>query len=99
VHAELQKKGGEVIAISTEAPEKTKAGHAKYTDIPFQIASDTKHNAIETLHLVHDNYGDIIAAPATIVIDEKGVVRWSHYAKLVTDRPDPGVVMEQVKKL
>ena len=99
VEKELKKNGGEVLAVSTESLDKIKAGRAKHPDINVVFASDENHTAIKTLHLVHDNFGDIIAAPANILVDSKGQVRWTHYADIVTDRPDPALILEQVKKL
>lgn len=95
----MQKNGGEIFAISTESLEKIKAGRAKNSDMPVTFATDADLSVLKKLHLVHDNFGDLIAAPGNILIDAKGKVRWVHYAELVTDRPDPALVLEQVKKL
>lgn len=99
MRTELQKHGGEVVAISTETLEKIKAGRARYPDLPVVNVSDADLSALTKLHLIHDNFGDKISAPGNILIDAKGKVRWVHYAGLVTDRPDPALVLEQVKKL
>lgn len=99
VRKELQKNGGEVVAISTETLEKIKAGRARNPGLPVINVSDENLSALTKLHLVHDNYGDKIAAPGSVLIGAKGKVRWVYYAGLVTDRPDPALVLEQVKKL
>ena len=87
------------MAVSTESLDKIKAGRAKHPSLPVLNVSDADLVALTKLHLVHDNFGDKIAVPGNILIDGSGKVRWARYADLVTDRPDPAAVLEQVKKL
>jgi hypothetical protein len=51
------------------------------------------------LHLLHESLGKVgkvMAIPANILVDEQGIVRWTHYANVVMDRPNPRKVLEKV---
>ena len=37
-----------------------------------------------------------MAIPANILVDDQGIVRWTHYANVVMDRPNPKRVLEKV---
>lgn len=99
VQAELKSRGGEILAISTEPIDRLSKGLAQYPNLPVRVTRDPNHLVVDTLKLTHDLDGEINAAPANILIDENGKVLWTHYAGIATDRPDPAVVLEQVKKL
>lgn len=95
----LKAQGGEIWAISTEPVAKLKAERKKSPELPCLLAADPQAEALRTLHLVHEFAGRTVAAPANILVDKQGYVRWTHYAQLVPDRPDPRKILEEVKKL
>ena len=98
MQAELKQQGGEVFALSVEPLERLKAGRSNHPNLPCRLVlADV--SLLKQLHLEHDTGDEILSAPANILIDSKGIVRWTHYAGLVTDRPAPETVLEQVKKL
>lgn len=99
VRDELKRQGGELIAISTDAPEALKAGRKNYPLLPVLLASDESHDAIKAFKLTHDTMGKELPAPATVLIDKKGIVRFAHYAALVSDRPNPKTVLLEVQRL
>ena len=70
--------------------------------MPCLLASDVGAKAIRSLNLLHESFarfGKTMPVPANILVDRNGVVVWTHYAGLVTDRPDPRFVLERVKSL
>ena len=66
------------------------------------LACDPKGEVIRKLQIVHSAFGKIgktLAVPANILVDSTGMVRWAHYAEIVSDRPDPKAVLSQVAAL
>ena len=49
--------------------------------------------------LMHEEDGDEVAVPATIVIDASGRVRWFHIRSNVRDRPAPAEVLDVLRGL
>ena len=94
----LREKGGETIGVSTDSPAELAAQHRKNPGLLVTLASDAKHEAIEALGLVHHTLGKTVAAPANLLIDKSGVVRWAHYSATVTDRVDPEFLMKLVSE-
>ena len=102
MRAELKKRGGEIVAVSTDPLERLKEGRTSLPDLPVLLASDAKGEAIERLQLQHATFGKIgkkLAVPANILLDRNGRVAWIHVANVVMDRPSPGDVLAHVKAL
>ncbi|HYF52126.1 MAG TPA: redoxin domain-containing protein [Planctomycetota bacterium] len=99
VRKALQSKGGDIIAISTEKPERLKQNRESNKNLPCVLASDPDGSAATTLQLLHEGMGKIgkkLFVPANILLDDRGVVVWTHYARTVMDRPDPAEVLNKV---
>ena len=95
----MRAKGGEILAISTDKPERLQQNREANKNLPCVLASDPEGSAATQLQLLHESMGKIgkkLFVPANILIDEKGVVAWTHYARTVMDRPDPGEVLNVV---
>jgi peroxiredoxin len=74
-------------------------GREDHPDLPCFLACDPKGEAVRKLALVHAAFGKIgktLAVPANILVDKTGMVRWAHYAEIVSDRPDPKAVLAQL---
>jgi peroxiredoxin len=96
----LQQKGGDIVAVSVDPPERLAEGRREHPDLPCLLVSDAKGDALHALGLIHPlARGRFVAAPANILIARGGKVLWTHYAGIVMDRPDPRAVLEQVTKL
>lgn len=95
----MRKQGGEIIAVSVDTPEMLKQGRKDYGDLPVLLASDASLEAITTLHIIHETMNKKLPVPTTFLIDKNGVVRYVHYAEIVSDRPDPKKVLREVEKL
>jgi len=66
----------EIIAISVDNKDKSRELVDKLK-LPFPVLSDTEHRVIDAYDLF--NPDGKIAKPAVLVIDKKGVVRWTFF--------------------
>jgi peroxiredoxin len=67
--------------------------------LPCLFACDPDAEAATKLNLLQTNLakmGKRVAVPSNILVDEDGIVRWTHYAHIAMDRPDPRFVLERV---
>ena len=67
-------------------------------DIPFPVLYDPSGNvprSYEVFELLERN----LAAPATFVIDQDGVIRWRYIAREIGDRPPVSLVLKQLREL
>ncbi len=92
--------GGSVIAISVDSPEDNLRVRDN-NDLPFDILSDSKLEAIKAYGLLfHEPARDIdIALPANFLINRNGKTVWQWIPGRVQDRVDPAIVAEEVDKL
>jgi peroxiredoxin Q/BCP len=88
--------GADVVAISIDKPEKSRELGDKLR-IPFPILSDVDHQVIEAYGLY--NAEGKISKPATLVLDSKGIVRWSFFEEDYKVRPLDDVILEELKKI
>ncbi len=102
VRAELQKHGGDILAISADRIEVLLRGLKRLHNLPCSVVCDPGANAVTALNLLQSNmakFGKKVAIPSNILVDENGNVRWTRYADIVMDRPDPRLVMQKVLDL
>ncbi len=92
----MKAEGADVVAISVDNPEKSRemAGKLK---IPFPLLSDIDHKVIDAYDLY--NAEGKISKPATYVLDNKGIVRWSFFEEDYKVRPLEDVLLEELKKV
>lgn len=98
----LQSKGGDILAVSTEKPQRVQENRKANPDFPCMLASDPDGTAIKQLNLLHESMkkvGKTLAVPANILIDSGGMVKSAFYSSTVMDRQDPHVVLETVKSV
>jgi peroxiredoxin len=65
--------------------------------IAFPLLSDQDHKAIKAYDLF--NPSGNIAKPAVLVLDKKGIVRWSFFDEDYKVRPLNEVLLEELKKI
>ena len=99
VREKLKAQGGEIIAISVDPLKRIQEGRTEHPDLPCLLASDESRAAIGILKLVHPAMAKKLAAPANLLVDRQGVLRWAHYASEVSDRPQVEVVLREVGRL
>ena len=95
-YEKLKAAGTDVVAISIDKPEKSRELGDKLK-IPFSILSDVDHKVIEAYDLY--NPEGRISKPATLVLDSKGIVRWSFFEEDYKVRPLNEVIFEELKKI
>jgi len=92
----LKAAGADVVAISVDKPEKSKELADKLRS-PFPILSDVDHKIIDAYGLY--NAEGKISKPATLVLDSKGIVRWSFFEEDYKVRPLDDVILEELKRI
>ncbi len=98
----LRKRGGDILAISADKFPVFEAGRKRLPNLPCLFACDPGGEEIGPLNLLQENmlkFKKRVAVPSNILIDAEGIVRWTHYASIVMDRPDPLTVLRQVQNL
>jgi thioredoxin-dependent peroxiredoxin len=95
-YQKIKSAGADVVAISVDEPEKGKELGDKLR-IPFPILSDVDHKIIDVYGLY--NADGKISKPATLVLDSKGIVRWSFFEEDYKVRPLDDVILEELKKI
>lgn len=99
VHETIQAKGGQIVAICVQPLAVLQDARKDFPKLPVFLACDPDGATVRKLNLVHAAFGKIgktLSIPANILIDPKGVVQWAHYSELVSDRPDPRLVLKKV---
>src|SRR5262245_31787061 len=100
VNDELKKRGGRMVAISSDNVSNSKKV-ADNLKLPFDMLSDSDLKTIRTYGLFfHEPHVNIdCALPAHFLIDKDGVIRWRYISPRSNDRPDPQAVISEIAKL
>ncbi len=99
---QFKEAGVRVVAISVDAPEKTREmmlGAAGYT---FTFLSDPKLEVIRRYDLVHEKEiasGADIARPAEFLLDPSGTVRWRMVTENFFKHARPEQILEATRTL
>ncbi len=96
VYPEIQALGGELLVISVEPQEQSRAGKEEL-GLTFPILADEAH-AVSESYKVYNLLGDNLAAPAVFVIDREGRISWRYVGRDVADRPAARTVVSQLRK-
>src|SRR5687768_14919975 len=91
VDRELRSRGGSLVAISVDPPERSRELRARH-GFTFPILSDESRAVIRALGIAHQPSGapasSEIAVPAQFLLDRDGIVLWSHVSRRIQDRAD-----------
>jgi len=99
---------GAKLIIVTPKPLETTRRVAEFFEVEFDFWMDDDLNAAKQLGLVmtagvpDDNqkeYGPDTVWPTALVIDAAGIIRYSKLSRLLIDRPDPKVLLAELRKL
>lgn len=99
VHDELARRGGTLLAISTDSVEQARELHADL-DLPFPVLSDAGALSTRAYGLVHARGGPgrvDVALPAQALLDGQRRIVWRHVARRIQDRPSPRDVLEAIR--
>ena len=99
---------GAKLIFVTPKPLETTRRVAEFFEVEFDFWLDDELNAARQLGLVMpagvpgDNrkeYGADTVWPTALVIDAAGVIRYSKLSRMVIDRPDPKLLLNELKKI
>jgi peroxiredoxin len=99
---------GAKLIFVTPKPLETTRRVAEFFEVEFEFWLDDELNAANQLGLVMpagvpgDNqkeYGADTVWPTALVIDAAGIIRYSKLSRMVIDRPDPKLLLNELKKI
>ena len=100
MHAELVRRGGRLVAVSTDTPEEAER-LKKELDLPFDVRSDAGAKAAKAFGLLHAGGGPggkDVALPAQVLLDGDLRILWRHVAHRIQDRPAPRDVLLAIER-
>ena len=107
VYKDIVDLGAKLIFV-TPKPLETTRRVAKFFEVEFDFWLDDELAAAKQLGLVmphgvpdghQKEYGEDTVWPTALVIDAAGTIRFANLARLVIDRPDPKLLMSELRKL
>ncbi len=101
INDELEKVGGQVLALSVDAPDRSKRDVVRKHKLEFDVLSDPDREVITRYGLMHTDAGmsGDIAVPANILVDRDGRIVWRYTPNRIQERLDPADVMTEVQRL
>jgi peroxiredoxin len=99
---------GAKLILVTPKPLQTTHRVARFFEVEFDFWLDQGLEAAEKLGLLHrtavptaygKEYGKHTVWPTALVVDRFGIIRFAAVAKHVSDRPDPAVLVNVLRKL
>lgn len=100
INDDLKEMDARLIGVSVDPPEKSREV-ADRLKLPFPLLSDSQHELIAALGLVHKGGGPDggdIALPAQVLVDPSGRILWEYVAGRIQSRLSEGQVLEHVRK-
>jgi peroxiredoxin Q/BCP len=92
-----QEQETEILAVGPESPEAFRDYWLK-NNMPFPGMPDPEHNVLK-LFGQEVNLFKFGRMPAMVVLDKKGIVRFAHYGKQMSDIPDNQEVLMELQKI
>lgn len=99
---------GARLVFVTPKPLATTRRVAEFFDVDFEFWLDPDLSVASALGLVHrggvpgmyrDTHGTDTVWPTELVVDESGTIRYAEQSRYLVDRPDPQVLLRELKKL
>lgn len=99
---------GAKLILVTPKPLETTRRVAEFFEVEFDFWLDDRLEAARQLGLVmpagvpgdhQKEYGDDTLWPTALVIDAAGIIRFAKLSRFVIDRPDPKVLLAELRKL
>jgi peroxiredoxin len=98
-HEEFEKRQTRVIVVSVEDQEAAKKTQADFPHLV--VVSDKDHgitNALDVIHKKSAMDGSDTSAPATLIIDKSGTIRWTFRPERFFTRLSPAEVVAALDK-
>jgi peroxiredoxin len=99
---------GAKLIFVTPTPLETTRRVAEFFEVEFEFWMDNELAAARQLGLVmsaavpddsQKEYGTDTVWPTAFVIDAAGIIRYSKLSRMVIDRPDPKLLLNELKKI
>ena len=99
---------GAKLIIVTPKPLQTTRRVARFFEVEFDFWLDDSLEAAVKLGLLHRSavpgafrieYGADTVWPTALVVDRSGIIRYTQLSKHISDRPDPEVLVNVLRKL
>jgi peroxiredoxin len=99
---------GAKLIIVTPKPLQTTRRVARFFEVEFDFWLDESLEAAEKLGLLHRaavpgsfriEYGSDTVWPTALIVDRAGIIRYTELSKHISDRPDPEVLVNVLRKL
>ncbi len=99
---------GAKLIFVTPKPLETTRRVAEFFEVEFDFWQDVELSAAKQLGLVmaagvpgdsQQEYGSDTIWPTALVIDAAGIIRFSKLSRLIFDRPDPKLLLAELRKL
>ena len=99
---------GAKLIFVTPKPLETTRRVAKFFEVEFDFWLDDQLNAAKQLGLVklagvpgghRKEYGTDTVWPTALVVDAAGIIRFAKLSQFIMDRPDPKVLLNELRKL
>ncbi|MCH8958755.1 MAG: redoxin domain-containing protein [Proteobacteria bacterium] len=106
-YKEIVDLGARLIFV-TPKPLETTRRVADFFEVEFDFWMDDQLNAVKQLGLLmpasvpgdhRKEYGADTVWPTALVIDAAGIIKFSKLSRLVVDRPNPKVLLDELRKL
>lgn len=99
---------GAKLIFVTPKPLETTRRVADFFDVEFEFWMDDQLNAVKQLGLLmpakvpgdhRQEYGADTLWPTALVVDAAGIIRFSKLSRMIVDRPDPKLLLSELRKL
>ncbi len=98
---------GAKLVLMTPKPLETTRRVAEFFEVEFDFWLDDSLKVAEQLGLLHTTsvpadygkeYGRDSVWPTTLIVDAAGIIRYTELSKHISDRPDPALLLRELKK-
>ena len=99
---------GARLVLITPKPLSTTRRVARFFEVEFEFWMDTELRIAKSLGLLYphgvpkdslEEYGEDTVWPTALVVDNDGVIRYSKLSRLLFDRPNPELLVRELKKI
>jgi len=99
---------GAKLILVTPKPLETTLRVAEFFEVEFEFWLDDQLNAAKQLGLVQPagvpgdhlkEYGADTVWPTALVVDAAGIIRFAKLSRFIIDRPDPKLLLKELRKL
>jgi len=91
---QFQNVGAQVIAVAYQDQAGAQAS-TNDANASYPVLADFDHSVADAYN-VYNTLGDGVATPAVFIIDKAGHIVWSYIGQNISDRPDNGMILQNL---